>query len=157
MELHINREVCREDWSTFIKENPFASPFQTEDFYDLFNNLDGYHADVFSLQEQNKLTALAVVTIQKESGIKSFFSRRGIIYGGPLFIDNQDNVQHLLSHIRQFYKGKLIYIEVRNLFDYSGFQQYFLNAGFKYIPYQNFQVYTSDIDMAKKSVSELRM
>jgi len=142
MRVLIDNEVSKEQWESFYLSNFFSSPFQSHSFYSLFNSIEGLSANVFACEENNEIKALCVVTLQKEKGVKGYFSRRGIIYGGPLFHSNvtEDQITELLKFINRYYKNKLIYIEVRNNFDYSAFKEFFLKNRWNYIPYLNFQI-----------------
>ncbi len=142
MRVLIDNEVSKEQWESFYLSNFFSSPFQSHSFYSLFNSIEGLSANVFACEENNEIEALCVVTLQKEEGVKGYFSRRGIIYGGPLFHSKvtENQITELLKYINGYYKKKLIYIEVRNNFDYSAFNETFLNSGWSYIPYLNFQI-----------------
>jgi hypothetical protein len=138
MRLVNNKTVNIKKWTALIKVSTFSSPFQTPEFYNLFNSIDGYSADVFAVEENNAYSALVVVTVQKEKGLKGYFSRRGIIYGGPLITENQSlATAKLLKETSTSYRNKLIYIEVRNYFDYSEYRNIFESNGFKYNPHLN--------------------
>jgi hypothetical protein len=135
-----NKEIDGKDWFEFFNNNPYATPFQSPEYYYFINSLDGFKADVYSVEEGNELQALCVVTFQKEKGIKSFFSRRAIIYGGPLFADTKKGKHSLDSLIIAMNKkigGKVIYAETRNFHDYSKMKDCFYENGWNYEPYLN--------------------
>lgn len=141
MKLLVNEAIDREEWKDFIARNIFASPFQTSAFYDFYNSNAGYSAEALAVESNGRLCALAVVTIQKEQGIKGFFSRRGIIYGGPLFeTDQPEALDFLLTRLDSFLMKKVIYLETRNFFDYCNRLDIFTNRGWLYLPYCNFQM-----------------
>lgn len=147
MRIALNREVNKNKWEKLIVENPFSSPFQTPSFYQYINSLDNYSAEVIAVyDDQENIKALAVVTIQSERGIKHYFSKRGIIYGGPLFTDH-DTAERLLQQLRLSLQRKAIYLEVRNFFDYSDYHLYFLNTKFKLQPYLNVTLSTAEASM----------
>jgi lipid II:glycine glycyltransferase (peptidoglycan interpeptide bridge formation enzyme) len=50
----------------------------------------------------------------------------------------------LLDSVRDYYQGKLIYLETRNFFDYKNFRSDFSAAGWSYIPYLNVKVQIKD-------------
>ena len=141
MRVLIDNEVSKEQWESFYLSNFFSSPFQSHSFYSLFNSIEGLSANVFACEENNEIKALCVVTLQKEEGVKGYFSRRAIVYGGPLLsIKNLQAADDLFENIKTYYKKKAIYVEIRNYFDYSAFNETFLNSGWSYIPYLNFQI-----------------
>ncbi|KFZ44659.1 hypothetical protein KD27_04630, partial [Smithella sp. D17] len=145
MKIVINEKVDLQKWTGFIKQSTFSSPFQTPEFFNFFNSIDGFSANVFAVEENNVYNALVVVTVQKEKGMKGFFSRRGIIYGGPLVKQNHSlALANLLEEIFTYYRKKLIYIEIRNYFDFSGYRNIFENISFKYNPHLNVQLSIGD-------------
>jgi lipid II:glycine glycyltransferase (peptidoglycan interpeptide bridge formation enzyme) len=54
-------------------------------------------------------------------------------------------------------RGRVIYIETRNLSDYSVFKEAFAGQSWKYLPYYNFKLRTDDDRVMTKAVSESRM
>ena len=141
MKLIKNNKISIEKWNSLLSSSPLASPFQTPAFYELFNSVPGLSAEVFAVEEESDIIALCVVTLQKEQGIKGYFSRRAIIYGGPVFGNHcEDGLDYLLTFLNNKFKRKSIYTEIRNLNDYSAFKEVFERNGWQYIPYQNFIV-----------------
>ncbi len=141
MELLLNKQINLTDWNSFVLNNKFNSPFQTPEFYSLYNSLVNYSAEVFAIKENAKLISLCVVTLQREKGIKSYFSKRAIIYGGPLIENNRnDALNILLKSIYKALKKKVIYLETRNFNDYKEYQLNFETNGWKYVPYLNYKI-----------------
>lgn len=157
MKFLTNKEITSKSWEFFLKESSFSSPFQIPSFLSFFNSLDNFSADVFAIEEGVELTSLVVVTIQKEKGIKGFFSRRGIIYGGPLLKDkSEESLKYLLKSIIKYYSGKLIYLEFRNYFDYASFHDSIMASGFEYVPWLNFHFDIASPELMLKNMSSSR-
>lgn len=136
-----NNEIDRERWNIFLTENNYSTPFQSPAFFDFFNSVPNYSAEVFAMEENDELQALCLVTFQKESGIKEYFSRRAIIYGGPLVKEgNRESLVFLLHQLIEYVRRKSIYIEIRNYHDYSQYKSIFENEIWIYQPYLNFQL-----------------
>ena len=136
-----NNNIPVDAWHEFLTQNPHASPFQTVEFYNLFNSIPGLSAEAIAICQENIILALAIVTLQKESGIKKYFSCRGIIYGGPLINPKfPESLNLLLTEINLLISEKAIYIETRNYSDYNEFHQNFINNKWEYIPYINFTI-----------------
>jgi hypothetical protein len=120
MKVLTNNQIPLQEWSYFLASNKHASPFQTVAFYQLFNSVNRLRADAVAVTYNGSIKALAVVTIQKEAGFGSYFSRRAIIYGGPLVAeDYPEALDILLKNVSGRLKGKVIYTETRNLSDFS--------------------------------------
>jgi lipid II:glycine glycyltransferase (peptidoglycan interpeptide bridge formation enzyme) len=144
MQILKNHCLDRKKWVDLISNSFYSSPFQTQEFYEFYNSLESYTADVFAVEEKDEYKALVLVTVQKEQGLKSSFSKRGIIYGGPILINSGEKfLSFLLSEIYKYYKNDLIYIEVRNNHNYSGFLNIYTEEGWKYEKRLNVQLKTS--------------
>ncbi len=151
MKLLINQDVKKENWIKLLNKSQFVSPFQSPEFYKLYNEIDIFLSDVFAIEENGEYKALVVVTIQKERGIKGFFSKRGIIYGGPLLISlDVDILDRLLKGLKKNYKKGIIYLEIRNNFDYSFFDNIFEKNGWIYEKRLNIE-----LDIKNKSSEDI--
>jgi len=159
MKIITNKELDIEKWNNLLSKNNFSSPFQTPNFYNFYNSIENSSADVFAVEDAGDYKCIMLITVQKEKGIKSYFSRRGIIYGGPLIVKNGEQyLSYLLKEIVSHFKNKLIYLETRNFFDYAIYKQEFKDSGFDYIPWLNFHLDTSpDITVIKKTMSSSRL
>jgi hypothetical protein len=145
MKLLRNSEVPIEKWNYLLLKSPYSSPFQTREFFQLYNSVPSLSAEVFAVEDFGNLKSLCVVTIQKEEGLKAFFSRRAIIYGGPLFISHDyDTGEFLLHHVYLELNKKVIYIEVRNYADYGKMKSLYVNAGWMWLPYLNIKLLLKD-------------
>lgn len=159
MKFLFNDQIDIAKWLKLLDESAFSSPFQTPYFLNFYNSLENGSASVFAMSDGLSYSALMVVTEQKEKGIKSFFSRRGVIYGGGVFIDNinQNIVIELLNEINNYYKNKLIYLECRNYFNYINFKEAFFKSEYKYEKWLNFHLATHDAVLMKKAMSSSRL
>ncbi len=83
-----NEELNINKWHILIKLESVFSPFQTPEFYKSLNSIEEFSTDVFAVEEDDAYKSLVLVTVQKEKGIRGFFSIRGIVYGGPLLIES---------------------------------------------------------------------
>lgn len=141
MKLLKNRQLIKEKWINLLNKSEFSSPFQSPEFYDLYNSVEGNLADVFTVEEGGEYKTLMVITTQKENGIKGFFSVRGIVYGGPLFLSSDsDYFEFLLKNIVSHFKHRLIYLEIRNHFNYEPWIVLYGKYGWKYESHLNVQL-----------------
>jgi serine/alanine adding enzyme len=158
MKVLINEDIPVALWEGFIERNRHSTPFHTPSFFRFFNSVKGFRARAFAVSDNGELKSLAVLTLQKEKGPLGFFSRRAIIYGGPLAVQEYPEALNLLlGEISDYIRKKVIYTEVRNLSDYSSFKDIYLANGYKYIPYLNVRVDTRDMDLIKKRMSSSRL
>ena len=154
-----NNNISREKWKCFLNDSSFATPFQTPEYFDFYNSVPGLNAEVFAVEDSNELLALCIVTFQKEKGIKEYFSRRAIIYGGPLIAESEKGkiaLDALLSAINLELKQKVIYAETRNFNDYSLYKECFLKNAWNYEPYINFHLDCTTEETAWKNLSTNR-
>lgn len=141
MEILLNDNIPINWWESFLTINPFASPFQTNEYFKFFNSVKGFASEAVAVVDSDRIIALAVITLQKENGIKGFFTRRGIIYGGPL-VDpgTPEALNFLLKGISDTLKNKTIYLETRNLNDYSSYKSIFHVNNWLYTSHLNFHL-----------------
>lgn len=138
-------------WQQLLDKSTFASPFQSPTFYKVNKSSVETDSHVFAVQQHDVYVALVVVLIQKEKGIVAFFSRRGIIFGGPLFHACSDAIfKKFLDLVSTYFKRKVIYLETRNFFDYSTYRNLFEGNGWNYESYVNVQ-----LNLAGKTSAEL--
>ena len=148
MRIIKNEEISVEKWTKLLALSIYKSPFQSPQFYKFFNTVDGFSADVFAIEEDEEYKALLVITIQKEKGIKSYFSRRGIVYGGPLLLDSMPQVvKSLINEVTRFYTRKVIYLEIRNNFDFNSIYSIYKNSGWEYHKHHNVQLDVSSLNL----------
>jgi len=150
-----NGNVNRDQWNELLERSKFSSPFQTPEFYKVLKNTKSYNAEIYALSVAGKLKAIITVALMKELGIKGFFSRRGIIFGGPI-LDNritEDEFMVFLDGVAKDLNGKAIYLETRNLHDYSKYRNAFEEAGWYYEPYLNFRLNLEGLN--KESLAKL--
>jgi len=141
MKLLHNSEIQIEKWNDLRIRSSHSSPFQTFEFFHLNNSVPGLSAEVYAVEDSGELKSLCVITIHKESGMKAYFSRRAIIYGGPLFIDNDFySVIFLLENVGHEFNKKVIYIEVRNYTDYNNLKPLYIKTGWHWLPYLNIKL-----------------
>lgn len=158
MELLRNDEIPVADWAGLIDACPSSTPFQTHGFYSLAGSVNGMTAEAMAVTCEGQIRGLAVAVLFFEKGLRGFFSRRAIIYGGPLVLhDWPDAADYLLRNLDLVLRKKAIYSETRNLSDYSQCKDLFASHSWRYLPYFNFHLNTSNPDLMAKAVSSSRM
>ena len=157
MKLLENEGISVKRWTELLSVSKFTSPFQTPEFFELFNSIPGNSAEVFAVEDKSVVSALCVVTLQKEPGIKSCFSKRAIVYGGPVLLGADAKVLlFLLTSISKEFKRSSIYLEIRNLNNYDQFHDVFILNRWSYLPYLNFIVDCSDKELLIRKLGKNR-
>lgn len=139
MQIKLNNQIDTQLWDDLLMRSSYASPFQSKAFYDIYNTMLNHTASAVAVEENGKYIALAVITTQKESGVKGIFSKRAIVYAGPM-IESSEAMAFLLKEVVALLKNKVIYIEMRNYFDFRAFHDAYQKLHWKYIPYMNAQI-----------------
>jgi hypothetical protein len=157
MRLLKNSSIPRESWYNFYRSELLSTPFQSPEYYDFVNSVPDFSAEVHAVEMNGQLRALCVTTIQKENGLKGYFSRRGIIYGGPILRENVSaELNLLLQAINNDLRDKVIYVETRNSNNYSQFKETFGSNGWSYQAELNYHLDCSSEETAWKNFSNSR-
>lgn len=131
----------KNDLLAFLDKQESANFFQSEAFIQLYARLKEYEIlKQVALDSSGTIVGVLIGVVMKSpSKIKSFFSKRIIIWGGPLVQNNCPQLSNAL--IKKFidrYRRKSIYIEFRNLHSLDYCKDVFESQNFSYLPYQNY-------------------
>ena len=140
--LQINK-LTKNSWDALIGLSSVATWFQSYACYCFYKELSFLSPFVYAVEEKGELKALVCGYLIAEEGfVKRFFSRRAIIPGGVLLANDisEEALELLLSELRSDLQRKAIYIELRNLHDYSAYKDIFQKTGFEYQPHLNYQI-----------------
>lgn len=142
------QEIYPQAWDALAERSTRATWFQTREAYGFYSSLPQEMIPfVFGAEENGVLVGIAAGYITRErNAIRQFFTRRAIILGGVLLDEyiSDETLSLLLTTIRKQLGTKAIYIELRNLHDYSHWKAVFAAQGFDYVPHLNFQVNCTD-------------
>ena len=149
-------DIDKAKWLQLLQSSPYASPFQSPEMYELCRDTAGMEPCILAVEEGDSLKALMLIIIHYEPGVKAYFTRRGIVYSGPLLAEGADRVALalLLSHLKTLLKRKVIYLELRNGFDFSTLKSVFERASLSYVPWLNYQFYQVGRDDFKSRISK---
>lgn len=147
--------IPEKQWDNLLTNDINSTPFQSKEYFRFYNSVEGFSAKAFAVEEDDIITACAVVVIQKEQGIKSYFSKRGVIFGGPILKD-QKSAELLISKITEYFRKELIYLEVRNFNDYSEYNSVYIDNGWEYIPWLNYHLECRNLPQVKNNMSSSR-
>ena len=157
MRILKNNSIPRESWYNLYKSASRATPFQSPEYYEFVNSVPDFSAEVHAVEQNGQLLALCVTTIQKENGFKGYFSRRGIIYGGPILREDASaELGFLLQSLNNDLKNKVIYLETRNSNNYMQFKEIFRKNDWDYQPELNYHLDCSSEEIAWKNFNSSR-
>ena len=163
-------EIDKQDWRLLAETSPLSTWFQTDEAYRFYQSVSDMCAFVYGVMEEDKLVGVIVgYTTQEKCKLKQYFTARAIVVGGPLLAEDisdealaallkavkeckvesvkckgteNGKADALSSHLIALSPHRLIpiYMEIRNLHDYSRWQSIFDANGFSYQPHLNIQV-----------------
>ena len=152
-----NFDIPEEKWQALLMASMHSTPFQTPDFFRLIDGTPGLVAHACAVESGDTLTALAVTVEFAGRGVTGFFSRRGIIFGGPLVLPGMsDALDSLLGMVSNELSGRTIYLETRNYSDYGLFKNIFGRHGWSYVPYLDIRIHTADREAMISAISSSR-
>lgn len=152
-------QIDPQQWSELIKSSPTATWFQTNEAYRFYQSVSGMQAFAYGVAEEGRLVGVIVgFTTQSTNAIQQYFTKRAIIYGGPLLDADISNeaLSTLLKTVVQNIALNPIYIETRNFNDYSQWKEIFEANGFAYQPHLNYHVDTTSLDQAQARIGKHR-
>lgn len=156
----LHDDIDRVAWSELVKNSATGTWFQTPEAYDFFaSQSDIMEPFILGVRSAQGLRGVCAGYVTKErSAFKQFFTRRAIITGGPCLANDCTNkeVETLMFAIRKALTPKAIYIETRNLNDYSRWREAFEKAGFAYQRHLNFHVETTNVEMIESRLGKNR-
>lgn len=129
-------------WSHFIASHPNANFFQSPKAFQFFESAENYQPFLFVALENNEIVgSLLAVVIQEGHGVKGYFSRRSIIWGGPLTKDRDNKIaETILEEYDRQIMRRAIYSQFRNLFDLSNLKELFISNGYSFDEHLNLYV-----------------
>lgn len=135
-------EIDKQDWRLLAETSPLSTWFQTDEAYRFYQSVSDMCAFVYGVMEEDELVGVIVgYTTQEKCKLKQYFTARAIVVGGPLLDENiSESALTMLLQIVKKQQGEAIYIETRNLHDYSRWKTVFKANGFAYHPHLNIQV-----------------
>jgi hypothetical protein len=143
-------------WNEFVLSEPNGNIFQTPGFHLFVAEISFYEPVVIgAFAEDGSMAGILCGVIQKEKGyIKSLFSSRLIVWGGPLVKKSDPAITDLLlKSLVKKYSRKSIYMEFRNMFPMEDLAGYFEKNRFSYSEHLNFIINTENKELALKKIS----
>ena len=146
-------------WSGLADSAPNGSFFQTPDCFRFLKEAEGHDPFVFIGEKGGRYYMLCSGSVQySASRLLKHFSRRAIVIGG-LVTDTEadhDDIAFFLNHLTARLSKKAVYLEIRNLSDYTALNPLFEGAGFSRIAHLNFQVSVNGSEEAFRQLNQSR-
>lgn len=142
------KQVDRKKWETFVLEHPDGSVFQLPGMFDVHEQARHQRPSGWFAFEGSQLVGLMVgVNLWNAIFPMSYFTRRQVIFGGPLVAGNDMGILlALLEALVKDTRRKAVFCEIRNLRLSLSLKPVFEEAGFYYESHLSV-----GIDMSRKS------
>ena len=158
MEILTDRsKINSELWRVFVSTHPQGNFFQTPDAFSFFLNIPNYQPFIIAIIINDEIIALLSGVNLSEKGLKSTFSKRTIVWGGPLIQKNSEKYINILFEKLKEISKNSIYTEIRNLFNTENLKAHFLNNGFKYKSHLNYVITITDEEHLFKHLSKSKL
>lgn len=156
-DTNISPELIREV-ENFVLQHPHGNFFQSTKAYQFFQSVENYEPIFIVAKDNDEIVgSLLAVCIREGKGVKGYFSRRCIIWGGPVIKDNEPEIiSALLDKLNKIACTKTIYTEFRNLFDMNSLQDVFSKAGYDFEERINYIVEIESVEKNSKKLNENR-
>ena len=168
-------QIDLQQWRDLIETSAVSTWFQTDEAYRFYLSVGGMKAFAYGVTDEGRLVGVVVGYITHERNpIKQYFTRRAIIYGGPLLAEDisATALAALLEAVKAMGNGlwaigeennrqspianRPIYIESRNFHDYSKWKSIFETNGFAYQQHLNYHVNTTTTEIAQSNIGKHR-
>jgi serine/alanine adding enzyme len=150
MKILINKEVVKEEWNKFVYDNPKGNIFQTYEFYEIYQKTKNLEPILIVIKNNEIVCGLLAYISTEKPGVFSSFTKRAIIIGGPLYSKKgKASIKKLIRKFNCIVKNKVLFSQIRNLFDSSDLKKELNLQKYSFEPHLNFL-----IDL-KKSEEEL--
>lgn len=148
----------------FLQAHPNGNFFQSATFFEFIETVPGYTPFLLVASDESGGIAGSLLGVFQTngSGVKSWLSRRLIVWGGPLVASAtpaqmQAVTRGLLAELKKHASSRSIYVEFRNFFDTGDMQKTFEQSGFEFKPHLNYLVKTDEEAAVKKRTSSSRI
>lgn len=149
-------ETIKTQLDEFVYHHPHGNFFQSPRAFRFFESVDHYEPYALIAFDGGTIVgSLIAVFIKEGTGIKGYFSRRCIVWGGPLVLDGNENIiKLLLNALIKISTPKAIYTEFRNFIDRSACKIIFKSFGFQFNQNLNYIVTIDGLENVRQLMSE---
>lgn len=123
----------------FVYNHPHGNFFQSVNAFLFFQSVDNYEPILIVASEDEGIVgSLLAVVIKEGKGLKTLFSRRAIVWGGPLVKDDDPEILFkILEKFNEISKQNAIYSQFRNFYDMKKFLNAFIEQGWVFEEHLN--------------------
>ncbi|MFX1283448.1 MAG: lipid II:glycine glycyltransferase FemX [Promethearchaeota archaeon] len=137
----IETQIDDEEWLAFIQKCPQKDIFQTPHMKIVFEKTKDYDPFCFfARDEKDEIIASLLAYTIREPVPFSYFSRRAIAEGGPLFLENEEGrlaARLLIEEFSKKIKKHAIFAEIRNHRSSEEINSIFQQSKFNFVDHLN--------------------
>jgi len=140
--LEMATNIDRDEWGRFVSDHPRGSVFQTPEMYDVYAAAEYHEPMILGALEDGKLKGVLLSVLSRYGGrVRSAFSSRSTVYGGPLVANDDQKISTLLiashdSHVQ----GRALFSQARNIHDPEPVLAPYRSCGYTYNDHLNYLV-----------------
>ncbi len=134
----------------FVSQHPYGNFFQSAKAFQFFQAADNYTPILIAAMDGEEIVGSLLSFVFREGGgLQGYFSRRCIIWGGPLVKDEKPDIyEQIVLRFNKIADKAAIYSQFRNLFDLSSGKNIFL--GHKWSFYEHLNII---VDLSKSEAT----
>jgi lipid II:glycine glycyltransferase (peptidoglycan interpeptide bridge formation enzyme) len=143
------------EWDQFVLDHPHGNIFQTSHISKVYEKTNKYESIRLVAKDEDSGNILALVqgsVICEMKGLLSSFSSRSVVQGAPLFVDSDQGrkaVLELMSNYNNLIKSKIVYTQIRNMWDTSNYHDTLTEMGYEYEEHLDFLI---DLNRDEKEI-----
>ena len=143
------------EWDQFVLDHPHGNIFQTSHISKVYEKTNKYESIRLVAKDEDSGNILALVqgsVICEMKGLLSSFSSRSVIQGAPLCVDSvlgRKAVQELIVHYNSLIKNKIVYTQIRNMWDTGDYRDMLVDLGYEYEEHLDFLI---DLNRDEKEI-----
>ena len=140
----------------FVYNHPHGNFFQSTKAFRFLVAVNNYEPVLIVAVNRDKIVGSLLVVITREGkGLKGYFSRRCIVWGGPLVQDEDPAIwKGLLNKFEEITLKRFIYTEFRNLRDQTHRKELFQEKDYLLNDHLNYIVSIPSLDLARAGLSK---
>jgi len=139
----------------FVFNHPQGNFFQSIKALHFFHSVDNYDPILIVARTGDEIIGSLIAVVMKEGkGLKGYFSRRCIVWGGPLVREDDPDVwAGLLQKLGALISRKAIYTEFRNFTDQCARKELYRQECYRFNEHLNYIVPVNSLDKARAGLS----
>lgn len=140
----------------FVWHHPQGNFFQSIKAFRFFQAINIYEPILIVAVEGEEIVGSLLSVVMKEGrGVKGYFSRRCIVWGGPLIKDDDPVILvGLLKKLGTVTSRKSIYTEFRNFRNFGELKKIYKNVGFQFYEHLNYVVSIPSLEKVRAGLSK---